>query len=409
LQPNAWKRVAPGEFVSLWDAETADPDAKLVVWAPGYAPYELDRPGAGTDPVEYRAELLRAGDGKTGTLILTVKKSGLDFVGARVRGSCFERSSEVGPGRTALVALSADGGEVVLKNLRPGPWRFAVDAEFDGAGWSSIVIAPGQQRLTVHLRSGPAHRGYVVDDRKRPIEGVVISVRGSDGRVARSRKDGRFALTRVRSRSMTIQLRATKAGYTTTYVDWVRKNGRWDRKTIVLKPAARLVLPIRWHDNATRPIPADLRFRLRREVGDDTRDVETSVYVNKGRVIVEHAPQATLKLEQIAGSAFAPTIEFKNGKSGIVRRPDVKLLRGATIRGTVAPGRKSGAFRLVSVRCRGHQPRVVRTDRNGNFEMRGVPPGKVAIEISGQTAASRNRNSKLEAVNGETLKVVVEF
>ena len=62
---------------------------------------------------------------------------------------------------------------------------------------------------------------------------------------------------------------------------------------------------------------------------------------------------------------------------------------------------------LVSVRTRGTPPRTVRTDKHGRFELRGLAPGTIDIEMEGQEPRSRKRNRGLRAGSGDTLEINV--
>jgi len=406
-QNRAWKMVAPGEHVAFWDADTAAPDTRLVIRARGYQPLELEAPPAGVEPIAYTAGLIREGDGDTGTLVLRVRKSGLPIVGARLQGNVTEGAGNA-VGRTELVAITADSGSVILRGLATGRWWIKADAEFDGMGWGDIVIAPGLQEMSVELRRAPAHHGLVRDDRKRAVEGAEVTVRGVRGRVARTRRDGSFVLNHRRKTGNTIRLRASKAGYTTAYVDWVFRKGNWDRKPLVLRPTVTLGLSVRWSKGASGDIPGDLRFELTRTIGKRSEPIDTDVRIVGGRLVAHHVPQGHLRLEQIAGSAWVPTRVIIIDRSGRARRPTLTLYRGTTVRGRVTRAGKPSGWTMVSVRTQGHAPRIARADKNGFFEIRGIPPGRVAIEAHGQLPASRNRNANLLARSGETLDVVVD-
>jgi len=407
-QPGAWKRVAPGKYVGLWDANTASPQAKMVVRARGYAPFELEPPALGAGAVERDVALVRAGAGKTGTLVLHVRRGGAKVLGARIRGNRTDPALQEG-GRVRLVALSADRGRVILHDLAVGRWRFDVDADFDGSGYRIIAITPGKQELTLELSRAPAHRGIVVDPRGNPVDGAEVTVRDDQpGRVARTRADGMFVLNQPRSSGGTIRLQVKKTGYSTAYVDWYRRKGRWYRDKIVLRTTARLELPIWWGPGGSGAHPDDLRFRLVRVVGKSVEPVDVAVHVMNHRVVVEHAPRTRVQLIQLGGSAYAHTKPFDVGSGHTIRDPAVALLRGVTVQGSVRSKQSRRAFKLIRVRPAGSEPRTVQTDRDGKFVIRGLRPGTIQVEMNGQTAASRNRNKALRGKDGETLTVVID-
>jgi len=392
ITQDAWKRIGPGRFQALWDFDGVWPrDATLFVSAPGYAPLELPLP---TRAKELEAALLPAGEAETATLVLRMAKRNRPAVGVRVRG--YSQESAVRPGRGEFVAVSAEEGRLVLTGLRRGRWLLTADAGFDGWSRNHKVLAAGRQELTINLTHSPTHVGFVRDERGRPVARAEIQAIKPHEGFARSRADGSFALNIPHRRARVLDLEVTKAGYSPTTFEWKRKRGQPERPVIRLERKASLELPFKWAEGGGGPIPRDLRFKFFLH----GERVASNFSIQNGVLHVNHVPRGDIVIVQVAGSAHVPTFTVKD------RKQSVRIVPGVRVVGRVHGfGEKSGV--LVSVRSRGSLPRTVRTDKDGRFELRGLAPGRIDIEMDGQEPRSRKRNRGLRAGSGDTLEVEV--
>jgi len=393
ITQDAWKRIGPGRFQALWDIDGVFPlDARLFVTAPGYAPLELPLP---TDATELHAALLPAGEAETATLVLRMAKRNRPIVGVRVRGTWRGTAKSI-PGRGKFVAVSAEQGRLVLAGLKRGRWLLIADAGFDGWSRNHKVLAAGRQELTINLTHPPTHVGFVHDERGRPVARAEIQAITPNKGFARSRKDGSFALNMPYRGARGLKVEVTKAGYTPTTFEWTRKRGEPKRPAIRLERKGSLELPFKWAAGGGGPIPTDLRFRF--FLGGEP--VSSGFSIQNGRLIVDHVPRGDIVVVQVAGSAHVPKFTVKN------RKQPVRIVPGVMVVGRVQGfGETSGV--LISVRTRGTAPRTVRTDKRGRFELRGMPPGTIDIEMDGQEPRSRKRNRGLRAGSGDTLEVEV--
>lgn len=401
INEKAWKRIGPGRFRALFDPlGITPPGQKLVVRAPGYAWLELDWP-TGDGPQDVEAKLLRPGAGDTATVSLLVRKRNASLTGARIEGKWLGRVDRNGIGK--FVALSAEDGRLVVTGLKPGRWMFQVSAGFHGSGRTSAVLAPDRQELNLQIGRGPTHAGFVLDDRGRPVEGAEVEMTDPVKQHARTRRDGKFAFNRA-TRGPVVKLRATKVGYTPATQEWKRERTGWKRPPIRLARTIQLYLPIKWRDGGSGAIPSDLRFEFVHIEEEFSTRIPTNARISNDHLNAYNIPRGKIRVTQLGGSAYVPTFTFTYTKQG---SPTISLLRGVTVRGRVHYASGDGAGILVSVASRGRTPRSLRTARGGLFEVRGLAPGRIDIEVEGQTPASRKSNHGRQAANGDKLDVVV--
>jgi hypothetical protein len=403
LQPGAWRRVEPGTFVSRWDPATAPDDALITVVAPGYERFEIVPPYGAGPPMEFEAKLVRKGVGDTATLVLRITKNGLPTVGVLIGAASMETWVDV-PGRATVHAMSGDDGRVVLRDLRTGRWRFEAYAEWKGWGANNFVLTKGPQEMQLELTRPPSLVGQVIDDRGHPVANALVSSPHARGGVARTKRNGRFALSAKKWRAAAVEIVASKPGYATGRATWKRTKGRWKKAPVVLHRHRTLSLPLAWEDRGGDPPPADLEVLV---IGPDGKGRRIA-RVEDGRLVADSVPPGVLRLKQLRGSAYLPSWSIADKKKDLITLPVVKLKRGTRLLGRVQR-RKSGVEGvLVSVQTATGRPRIAISDKHGNFEIRGLPPGPVSIEAEGQLPESRERNRGLTARDLETLKVVID-
>jgi len=387
IQPEAWKRAAPGCFESRWDPAYEPDDARIRVAARGYAPVELAPPSAPGPPVIHELRLESAGVAPARTLVLRVWKSGRPVPAAVVEARHDGGPGAEEPGLDRAAALSMDGGLVIFRTLKPARFWITADAGWDGWGRQVATVGDGVAEVQLELSHPRTLTGRVVDGKGRPVEGAVAWT-DSSKLVARTRGDGRFALNRVRRRTTIVH--AKKPGHATAKAAWVRGgDGALRKRDVVLPRLARVACRLAWKDRGGGdPVPEDI---LCRAEGKGFADLSTW---EDGRLVFHLPPKARVRLTQLAGSAVVRPAHYR-------LRDAIPLYRGAAIEGSVR-----GAGEGVLVFARAHE-RVMaaRTDADGRFAFAAVPPGSVALETEGQTEESRRAHALLTAEDGAVLDV----
>jgi hypothetical protein len=388
ILPTAWKRVAPGVFEGLWDFENAPDDALITIRAEGYEPVILDPPHSLGPTVVHEVAIRRPGITGKRLVILEVLKNGIGVPGALVDARLIGKHDGNKPGRGQVHALSKDKGLVILRDLQEGRWLLRADGGWGGWGQTLVNVGKGSAEVRLPLTWPPSITGKVIERGGRPVAGARVSVEGS--RIARSRRDGRFAINRTGRRARAIQFKASKPGYGDSTATWMMIQGVYKKRPLTLDPVRRFAVPIEWEDAGGDPIPQDLVCKL--------RDGSTSILEESEFVFhIARTPRGWLR--QLHGSAVVQ-VGSRRGK-----RRAVILQRGARIEGTV---QGAGAGVLVSALVRRTRTMVTRTKEGGHFVIEGVPPGDVTLEVEGQTPESRVRNANLRAVDRTVLTVEVE-
>ena len=388
ILPTAWKRVAPGVFEGLWDFENTADDALITIEAEGYEPVILEPPHSIGPTVVHEVAMRRPGITGSRLVILEVLKNGVGVPGALVDARLIGKHDPNKPGRGQVLALSKDSGMVILRDLQEGPWRVRADGGWRGWGETRFNVSNGRAEARLPLTRPPSITGKVFERGGRALAGARVIVEGS--RIARSRRDGRFAINRSGRPARTIEFRTSKPGYGDSKTTWMMVQGLYKKRPLSLYPVRRFAVPMKWEDAGGDPIPQDLVCRL----SDGTTSV---LEENEFAFYTSRKPRGWLS--QLHGSAVVQVGSRRN------KRWTVRLQRGARIEGTV---QGAGAGVLVSALVRRGRTMVTRTDERGHFVIKGVPSGNVSVEVLGQTPESRVRNANLMAIDRTVLPVEVE-
>jgi len=321
-------------------------------------------------------------------VILEVLKNGLGVPGALVDARLIGKHDATKPGRGQVLALSKDSGLVILRDLQEGRWLLRADGGWDGWGQTLVNAGEGSAEVRLPMTWPPSITGKVLERGGRPVAGARVSVEGS--RIARSRRDGRFAINRTGRPTRSIEFRTSKPGYGSSKTTWMMIRGVYKKHPLGLKRVLRFAIPMNWEDAGSDPIPQDLVCRLSNGTISVREKNEFAFYTSR-------APRGSLT--QLHGSAVVQVASRRNNRWA------VRLLRGARIEGSV---KGAGAGVLVSALVGRSRTMVTRTDERGHFVIKGVPQGNVSVEVLGQTPESRERNANLRAIYRTVLPVEVE-
>jgi hypothetical protein len=408
--------VKPGLFRSRWDGAYADPDAELVVRAPGYEDWR-----APAGPGEFEATLARP-FAATATLDLEVSSKSAPLPGIWVSGRLnVNRRLE---GRRNFIAMTGGEGRVDVAGLAQGPWIIRAEAGARGTARRDFILARGRNPLRLQLSGRrPLVSGVVVDDRKRPVAGARIErvvvkrnranrdlPRGAFDRfpqlpALRTDRSGRFGLDLPRYRRGYL-FRATAPGYETLRFEVVARP-RKKPLVVTLPRLAAVALPLQWVDGRSRPIPDDIVMSISRRSPKNRRawiNTGITAHVAEGRLGATGLPAGQLQFSAVRGSAWAPLFLVTAKPGSVLEKPPVRLRTGGALEGEVIEGGQPVPGFLLYV---GTRP--ARTDARGRFRVTGLPPRSYAIHADDQTEESRLKNVGVRTSDGFVGKVTVRI
>jgi hypothetical protein len=414
-RPSAWRIVEPGLFRSRWDITYADPETEIVVRAPGYDDWRA--PGG---PGEFEARLLRP-LAPTATLVLEVRSSNAPLPGIRVSGRAWSWRTDAG--RRDFVAMTGAQGRVDVVGLIEGRWFIRAHTGTGGSVRRDFTLARGRNPLSLRLAGQPLVRGFVVDDRKRPIADVridrIVEKRNRANRdlpagaldrfpqlpAVRTDRKGRFGLDLPHNRRDYLFV-AKAPGYQTRRFQ-VAARPRKKPLVVTLPRLAAVALPFAWQNGSRSPVPDDIVMSIsRRSEKNKSAWIDTGItaHVVEGRLRATSLPPGRLRFAAVRGSAWALVfvLDAKPGKT--LEKPAVPLRTGGAIEGKVTDGGRPVASFLVYV---GTRP--ARTDAQGKFLVTGLPPRTYAVHAEGQTEESRLKNRQVRASDGFVGKVTVRI
>jgi len=325
--------------------------------------------------------------------------------------------------QAAGVALSLEGfttddaGRFRVDAVPEG--RFVVRATHDayapGEGGPVTISAKGTAPgVVVTLRRGATVEGTVVDATGLPILGAEVEARESGRRLAAAFSDeaGLYHLDRVSGR---LVIRASAPGHGAAESEVTireAEEGRTLEVPFTLSPAGGS-LSGRVVDASGRPVRgAEVEARGAAGVGARATTDDLGRFRLGGvpdgavRVVARHPDYAGAELHAEAG---ADALE-------------IALPFGGGVRGDVRDAHTRGPILAFTVRASGPGPTVTRTFEKGEFELRGLAPGRwtFTIEAKGfathqepiDVAAGRDvgqvtREVRIDLVQGATVAGIV--
>jgi hypothetical protein len=396
-------RPVPGAVVSaaagMWGAGGTEPvDARGAYEIHGLAPasYDVIAHAPGLAPTVVAGVTIERRTDAPVDLVLRP--------GARVVGRLVDGDDRAVAGQVALGEL--DGRSVPRALVAPftveagADGRFAIDGVPVGAHVLGVnAPALARQRVDVRVRAaerqvdvgdvrlevGTAIRGRVRSKARQPIADAAVRTyleKTGDSVEARSEPDGKFVLPGLEPG--TYRVVAEAAGYGTEERT-SETNG--DPLELVLSPAG--VITGRAVDDHGQPLEA---FTVVADTGGDfgadrrTADLSESSS-DDGSFRLSNVPAGRYALVVSAPqrlSATVPDVAVAEGQ--VVDVGTVKLAAGGVVRGTAVDpsgGPVSGASIYASMRPQAGRapgwPGEVTTDAAGDFELKGLTPGRVEI------------------------------
>jgi len=390
-RPKAWARTGePGVFSARWDPERPGP---IVVGWRGYEPFEK----MVEDQEQISVELLPAPP-RTATMVLEVRQRNLPAPHVWVHGETLAKVDI--PGRTDFKALTGPGGTLVLRALRPGAWKLWLDGRARGSLKTQATLARGRNSYSFALEETPRLTGLVsvVAGRRRsePLPGATILVVSIDKnpepgnpvtRAATTDRGGRFVLNVPHKAKYYLVAQHLGLG------DHRFASEPGKPAKVVMKPKAMADITFQWMDARSGRVPDDLMLHV--------SPLDMAVRSVRGRFIFHNLPSKRLRFE-LRGSAWAPPFSLRL-KAGQYHRSTRALQPGGTVEGRVMRNGKGAPGLLLYLEGRQRVPRPARTNDEGEFLVRGLPPGRYRVNIRNQTQPSRTRNTNLVVENARTL------
>lgn len=294
--------------------------------------------------------------------------------------------------------LTGRDGSFRARPVTPGRVRALVRHAQYVEGASDLVdLAPGgTAEVKIVMRAGGLLEGRVVDAHDRPVEGAEITAmatRGTFERMTRADRDGAFAFASMPEElTLLVERPAGQAGAPTRVEARVPEGGRASVRVVL--PDPRDDLPVRVLDargsgvDGAQLTVASLEpnVPLRATVFTSRRG-EAKLVGAKGLALhVEvRAPRFAARSLELAADATEVRVELAASESltGEVRSSRRDRLRDAEITVYAEDGAHRG-----------------RTDKDGEFTLRDVPPGPVRVRVRAAGFAPKTFEARVQESGG---------
>ncbi len=405
------------------------------VWAAGFAPIGHWIP-TGEGVQERNFVLLRSGaiEGR-----VVEESSGAAIVGAQVTAVAGAFTS-----LSPVATVTDADGRFALNYVLPGPvLLFSVSAQgfvpldgMDAKGLAGLTVVAGETLWVERaLARGGSLRGRVSDERGRPVPYATVALADPRRRLegeqtALTDSRGEYQLDGVRA--ATYELHVTAPGYAPLLdpeqARFVMPESLGTQTRDVVLPAGATVRgTISDPDGgAVRGARVWMEAQGSREVRERVRGL-TAVSSNTGTYALQGAPPGVDLLVRAEHDAWVPaTSASLRVRPGEDRTLDLALKEGATLTGRVTDAR-GGAVSDARVRwglAEGLRdrdvedafradaylgPRVLRTDVDGRFELRGLPAGRLLLKVEREGYADWFRNDLRMPDGGEYPALSIEL
>ena len=303
-------------------------------------------------------------------------------------------------GVSSKTGTTDDNGRVTLGPLAPG--NYNVVAQFKGyvpGDADNVIVAAGRTRtILLKLREGLSLRGIVVDEEGQPVEDAVVGGMAIPAYAmaisTRTEADGSFVLDGLR-----------KSGY--MLFGWHDKAGEGNGNGQVPGPSTKITLKgtglvkgtVKWKDGTPvqggtlRPFgagPFRYVYSGVEQIGED------------GTFSVNIAAGDWLLRAQSADGHLAEDVQI-SVTSGETEDVTITMERTGIVRGVVMDDSGKHISDAEVFVMRGGMPETpsreqyAKTDADGNFEVPGLPDGKVFLHIR----HPEYRDTKQEFETGE--------
>lgn len=400
---------------------TTDGDGNFEVT--GLAPrrYELearkDDAVAGPLTVALDGEAAREGEPMSVTLRLrrvgAVEVSVLDGGSRRpLAGAALELR-----GASVRTATTDEAGRATWRGVAGGSYVLVASAPGYAPTFRSYQAAEqpgGVERVTLELRGGVAVAGRVVDSRGIPVAGARVLAEDADALVplndgARDAvtTDGRGAWRIAALAPGTYRFTARSAGHPpgSSPPARIALGAAPDDVTITLPAGARLAGRVEQADGTPAPL-ATVRVVVDEGSWGQALARQTSADA-EGRFTFEGLPRKRLSAVAMSGGATSLTRTFDLGATGDHTNAVLALDVDGVIAGVVQDNAGRPVPEAVVLaelaapmsRTRGEATLrgnlSALADEQGRFELRGAPPGKIALRAAWPGASPRQRTTRL--------------
>lgn len=344
--------------------------------------------------------------------VLSISGSVVDIEGKPIAGARVYVMREASGERLAVVYADKRGRFTYKPRIgQTDPALFFV-AVAKGCGYGSESWEPGRKKpLRITLLPGLDLKGSVVDEAKKPLSGVSVSLNEAYGFIAGdffevhgtdtiattlTRRDGSFVLQHL----------PDPTGYGEGYVQLrLRGKGTDIRTRVRLRDPAgqpQFLLPVEGSlqgkfllPDKSGPPPERfyLTVKIKGDWGEDWRNTETDA---DGAFRLDDMPPGEISMiiedassagKQAAPSPYALPAQKLSLKSGEQKSIELTLQKAALVKGTVvdaATGKPISGAQL-HVRHSGHvenyNARKVQSDKKGEFTF-GAPAGRVDVTVT---------------------------
>lgn len=356
--------------------------AMLQAQAPGFAASEL-RPCTAA-PMTLTLQPAR------GDLVgVVVDADGRPVAGARVR-AIPETDRGAGlatPERRPLPIVASDqAGGFVVPDLPTG--RIDVTAQADGHAPATLVVTEAtalRDPVRLVLPRGVALRGRVVDQDGAPVEGAIVRLGGSHGYARTTDADGRFGF---RSAAATVQaLRVQDSTIETLHLErdlaaatdeWHVVVQRLAAYPLQLVDATHTPLAGWWAsvdgDDFSMPVQADAQGRLTLAAAAVKPE---RVFVDRG---LGNRPIPVAWPAESAPGVLGTVVVQESAPASASLRGRVLTAGGAPVDGLAVWAVNAGG-----------RIEALGAARDGDFEVRNLPPGDYALLVQSREQAPRER------------------
>lgn len=294
--------------------------------------------------------------------------------------------------------LTTRDGSFRAKPVTPGRVRALVRHAQYVEGASELVdLAPGGvAEVKIVMRAGGLLEGRVVDARDRPVEGAEITAmatRGTFERTTRADRDGAFAFASMPEElTLLIERPAGQAGAPTRVEARVPEGGRASVRVVLLDP--RDDLPARVLDARGEGIDG---AQLTIASLEPSVPLRATVFTSRrGEAKLAGAKGLPLHVEARAPHFAARSLELSADASEV----RVELAASESLTGEVRSSRRDrlqDAELTVYAEDGAHRGR---TNKDGEFTLRDVPPGPVRVRVRAQGFAPKLFEARVQESGG---------
>lgn len=399
---------AAGTVVAVTDAEgaftlehVAAGTYSVGASADGYvssADPEVKVPTAGDVTIDLDASLEI-----TGKVVFTDGKPAAGAIVAAQKDDPNNKNQNFGWWGGGPQGISGADGAFRIRGLSPGGWKLVARAPWDGSvNFKNTVTEPvtaGTVDYKLVVQAGGTISGAVVDPAKKPVAGAWVYANpttpsqdsGNEWHAARTKEDGSFVLASLADGPYTVTANPPQFGDGSNLLVGTAENVAVGRNDLEIALGEGLSIEGTVVDGQGKPLASAMLqiqgkpdAQGRRPSVNGNRQQVQSDADGKFRFVGLGAGKFTIHLQAWQGSRYEGMLlvgndDIPSGSSGV----QLMATTGEKIGGIVVDeAGQAIANAWVNVNVQNGSGRNGRTDKDGKFEISGLPHGVVSVHVN---------------------------